>query len=91
VAAGFGAISLLSSEWLNNPARVEAARMTSVRGGITRAANSAAAAVALGVFCTDQVTGDGMGLCVAGESSLYLRAGCMPLYGCLECVAARTR
>ena len=59
--------------------------------GMTNAANSAAAAVALGVFCADQVTGDGMGLCMAGESSLYLRAGCMPLHGCPECVAARTR
>jgi len=80
-------MNLLSSEWLNNPARVEAARMKSV----TSATNSAAAEMVLGVFCPDHVTGDGMGLCVTGESYLHLRAACMPKHVCPVCAAARTR
>ena len=67
VAAGFGPISLLSEEWTSNPARVEAARLASVRGGVTSHANSAAAAVQLRIFCADGITGDAMGLCLIGN------------------------
>jgi len=67
VTAGFGPISFMSEEWRNNPARVEAARLSSVKGGVTSATNSAAAAVELGIFCSDGITGDGLGLCLIGN------------------------
>ena len=47
VAAGFGPISFMSEEWRSNPARVEAARLSSVKGGVTSATNSAATAVTM--------------------------------------------
>jgi len=71
VAAGFGPISFMSDEWRNNPARVEAARLSSrrggLRGGLNSAAASAARAAAMGVFCNDGVTGDGLGLILIGN------------------------
>jgi len=67
VAAGFGPISFMSEEWRSNPARVEAARLSSVKGGVTSATNSAATAVRLHIFCSDGITGDGLGLCLIGN------------------------
>jgi len=67
VAAGFGPISFKSDEWKNNPARVEAARLSSIRSGQVSAAASASRAAAMGIFCNDGVTGDGMGFCLMGN------------------------
>jgi len=67
VAAGFGPISFMSDEWKNNPARVEAVRLSSIRGGQVSATASAARAAAMGIFYSDGVTGDGMGFCLTGK------------------------
>ena len=76
VAAGFGPISFMSDEWINNPARVEAARLSSRRGGLVggpiSAAANAARAAAMGIFCNDGVTGDGMGLGLIGKFPLLV-------------------
>ena len=63
VAAGFGPISFMLEEWRNNPALVEAARIASRKGAIV----SAARAAAMGIFCHDGTTGDGMGLRLIGN------------------------
>ena len=36
-------------------------------GGTASAAASASRAAAMGIFCNDGVTGDGMGFCLAGK------------------------
>jgi len=68
VAAGFGLISFMSEEWRNNPARVETVRLSSIKGGKASATVSAARAAAMGIFCCDGITGDGMGLALIGSS-----------------------
>jgi len=72
MAAGFGPISFMSDEWINNPARVEAARISSRRGGLISSCASAARAAAMGVFCNDGVTGDGLGFCLIGNRPLFV-------------------
>jgi len=72
VAAGFGPISFMSEEWRSNPVRVEAARLSSVSGGIASAMVSTARAAAMGIFCADGSTGDGLGLCLIGNPPSFV-------------------
>jgi len=72
VAAGFGPISFMSEEWRSNPTRVEAARLSSVRGGIASAMVNTARAAAMGIFGADGSTGDGFGLCLIGNPPSFV-------------------
>ena len=85
VAAGFDPISFMSDEWQSNPARVEAARLSSMRGGLASAAVSSQRAAELGIFCRDGTTGDGLGLCLIGKCPLLVYS-CM--LGCMRCMHA---
>ena len=87
VAAGFGLISFMSEEWRNNPARVETVRLSSIKGGKASATVSAARAAAMGIFCCDGITGDGMGLALlVAPPPLRIDTGacnpCAPDNGC---------